>query len=317
MVVVPLVLLLISCLVLVVSGGSLVKLLIKIASHLRLSDFVVSFIIMAFSTSIPELFVGINSALSGNPSLALGTVIGSNIADLTLVIGVAALFGSGIIINNQIIIKDSILMFLAALTPIVLIVFDHNLSRIDGIILISIFVLYMGYLIKERREVTEKPFEVDKKNHIAINILLFILCLGVLFISAHFVVIYATQLAFELALPIILVGLFLVAIGTSLPELVFEIHAVLAKRKDLAIGDAMGSVVCNSTLVLGITAVISPITGGFSLFVISAIFMILTIILFVFFVRNKNGISLAAAITLIILYVLFILCEYYFKSSIG
>src|SRR3989338_916917 len=96
MLLMSLILFLISCLVLVVSGGFLVKLIVKIASYLRLSEFVVAFIIMAFSTSIPELFVGISYAINGNPALSLGNVIGSNIADLTLVIGIAALLGNGI-----------------------------------------------------------------------------------------------------------------------------------------------------------------------------------------------------------------------------
>ena len=98
---------------------------------------------MAFSTSIPELFVGINSAISRNPVLSLGNVIGSNIADLTIIIGIAALLGKGIKVKNPFIKKDSLLMFLIALVPILLIIFDQNLSRIDGFILISIFIGYM------------------------------------------------------------------------------------------------------------------------------------------------------------------------------
>src|SRR3989338_7469329 len=137
MLLISLILFLISCLVLVVSGGFLVKLIVKIASYLRLSEFVVAFIIMAFSTSIPELFVCISSAISGNPALSLGNVIGSNIADLTLVIGIVALLGNGIKPQNPLIKKDSLFMFLIALVPIALMIFDQTLSRIDGIILTS------------------------------------------------------------------------------------------------------------------------------------------------------------------------------------
>src|SRR3989339_1036259 len=166
MVLVPLLLFLVSCIVLVVSGGYLVKLLIKIADYLRLSEFVVAFIIMAFSTSIPELFVGINSAINGNPALSLGNVIGSNIADLTLVIGIVALLGNGIKPQNPLIKKDSLFMFLIALVPIALMIFDQTLSRIDGIILTSIFIIYMWYLIKERKELKEQFIENNRK-HIA------------------------------------------------------------------------------------------------------------------------------------------------------
>ena len=315
MLLMSLILFLISCLVLVVSGGFLVKLIVKIASYLRLSEFVVAFIIMAFSTSIPELFVGISSAISGNPALSLGNVIGSNIADLTLVIGIVALLGNGIKPKNPLIKKDSLFMFLIALVPITLMIFDQTLSRIDGIILTSIFIIYMWHLIKERKEVKGKFIE-NKREPIAFTIFFFISCLGILFLSAHFVVKYATQLAIELLLPVIAIGLFLVAIGTSLPELVFGTRAVLAKKGDLAVGDAMGSVVCNSTLVLGVTAMISPITNSFFIFLTSAIFMAIVTFLFMIFIRNKKGLSITESVMLIILYILFILVEFYFKSKI-
>ena len=315
MILIPLILFLISCLVLVVSGGFLVRLIVKIASYLRLSEFIAAFVIMAFSTSIPELFVGISSAISGNPALALGTVIGSNIADLTLVIGIAALLGRGIKSKNPLIKKNSLFMFLIALVPIALIMFDQTLSRIDGIILASIFIIYMWHLVKERKEVKEQFIENNRK-HIALNIFFFILCLGILFLSAHFVVKYATQLAIELLLPVMVIGLFLVAIGTSLPELIFETRAVLAKKGDLAVGDAMGSVVCNSTLVLGVTAMISPITNSFFIFLTSAIFMAIVTFLFMIFIRSKKGLSITKSSILIIFYILFILFEFYFKSRI-
>ena len=315
MVYVTLIFFLISCLVLVVSGGFLVKLIVKIASYLRLSEFVVAFIIMAFSTSIPELFVGISSAINGNPALSLGNVIGSNIADLTLVIGIAALLGRGIKLKNPLLKKDSLFMFLIALVPITLMIFDQTLSRIDGVILTSIFIIYMWHLVKERKEVKEQFIENNKKQ-ITLTVVFFILCLGVMFLSAHFVVKYATQLAIELLLPVIIIGLFFVAIGTSLPELVFETRAILAKKGDLAVGDAMGSVVCNSTLVLGVTAMISPITNSFFIFLTSAIFMAIVTFLFMIFIRSKKGLSITESAMLIILYILFILFEFYFKSRI-
>ncbi len=312
MLLLTIILFLLSCSVLVVSGGYMVKLIVKIASYLKLSEFVVAFIIMAFSTSIPELFVGISSAIEGNPVLSLGNVIGSNIADLTLVIGIAALLGRGIKPKNQHIKKDSLFMLIIAIIPIALMLFGRSLSRIDGIILVSIFIIYMLHLIKERKD-AKMSFLEKKKNHIIVTSLLFVLCLAILFLSAHFVVIYATQLAVELLLPAILIGLFLVAVGTSLPELVFETRAALAKKGDLALGDAMGSVVCNSTLVLGITAMISPITNGMSIFITSSVFMIFITFLFMMFVRSKKGLSITVAIALIILYILFILFEFYFK----
>ena len=270
---------------------------------------------MAFFTSIPELFVGISSALRGNPALSLANVIGSNIVDVTLIIGIAALLGRGIKIKNQFIKKDSLLMFLIALVPLALLIADQTLSRIDGVILVAIFVMYMGYLIKERRKL-KKPVVADNQKNIAIPISLFIVCLSILFLSANFVVEYALQLSLELLLPPLVIGLFLVAIGTSLPELIFETRAVLAKKGDLAVGDAMGSIVCNSTLVLGMTAIISPITASLFTFLTSAIAMVIVTFLFMMLVRSKKGLSVMGSVLLILLYILFILFESYFKSRI-
>ena len=315
MLLITLILFLISGLVLIVSGSFLLKLIVKIASYLKLSEFIVAFVIMAFSTSIPELFVGISSAINKNPSLSLGNVIGSNIADLTLVIGIAALLGKGIKVKNPFIKKDSLFMLLIALIPIPLMMLGSSLSRLDGIILTSVFLIYILHLIKERREL-KNQFKEKNKKHFMINLILFLISLSILFLSAHFVVKYAVQLSIELLLPAMIIGLFLVAVGTSLPELIFETRAVLAKKGDLAVGDAMGSVVCNSTLVLGVTAIIYPITGNLLLFLTSIIFMAIIVFLFMLFIRSEKGLSITESITLIMLYILFILFEFYLKSRI-
>ncbi|MFA5141474.1 MAG: sodium:calcium antiporter [Candidatus Woesearchaeota archaeon] len=306
----------VSCLILVISGGYLVKLIIKIATFLKLSEFVVAFIIMAFSTSIPELFVGISAALNKNPGLSLGNVIGSNIADLTLVIGSAALLGKGLKVKNPFIKRDSLFMFIVVLIPMVLMAINQSLSRLDGVLLIGVFIAYSIYLVNERKEI-KKQFVQEGHNHIFVTTLFFILCLLILFFSAHFVVKYATELALGLSMPPILIGLFLVAFGTSLPELVFEIRSMQDRKGDLALGDAMGSVVCNSTLVLGVTALIYPITTlSFSLFETSGVFMVIITFIFIMLVRSKKGLSIMASLFLILSYILFILFEFYLKSKI-
>ena len=162
MLIVSLIAFLISCLILVVSGSYLVKLLIKISSYLKLSEFIVAFILMAFSTSIPELFVGISSAMKGNPALSLGNVIGANILDLTIIIGIAALLGRGIRVKNPFIKKDSLMILLIASVPVVLMAVGKNLSRIDGMILVAIFIIYITHLFRERREL-KKQFKDDNQ----------------------------------------------------------------------------------------------------------------------------------------------------------
>src|SRR3989344_4188863 len=137
-----------ACIVLALSGRWLVKLLVNISKFLNLRGFIVASVIMAFSTSIPELFVGINSALLKTPIISLGNVIGSNIVDITLVIGIAALLARG-----KLKYKDSKtnidLLFILAALPLILMGFGNELSRLDGFVLIAVFGLYTYSLIKK------------------------------------------------------------------------------------------------------------------------------------------------------------------------
>ena len=308
---------LVSCIVLVLSGSWLVRSLSKIAYFLRISEFVIGFIIMAFSTSIPELFVGITSALAKNSALALGTVIGANIIDLTIVIGIAVILARGIKIPSKKIQKDALYMVFIAALPIVLMLLGNKLSRLDGIILIVVFLFYMYHLIKERKRFKREVEERIKHWEIVLNVIIFILSLVLLFLSAKYVVHYATEISMELLLPPILVGLFLVSIGTTLPELTFDIQAVMKKHPEMALGDVIGSVVINSTLVLGITSVIYPITAHFLLFFSSAFLMLVIAFIFATFVESGKKLYLKEGIALLLLYTFFIIIEFYIKTLGG
>ena len=308
---------LVSCVVLVFAGSWLVKSLSKIAYFLHMSEFVIGFIVMAFSTSIPELFVGITSAMAKNSALALGTVIGANIADLTFVIGIAIILAGNIKIESKKTQKDALYMVFIAALPIVLMLVGNELSRIDGLILITVFLFYMYHLIKERRGFKKEVEERVKHWDIVLNVVIFILSLVLLFLSANFVVDYATKISLELLLPPILVGLFIIAIGTTLPELTFNIQAVIKKHPEMALGDTMGSVVINSTLVLGVTSVIYPITANFLLFFSSALLMLVIAFIFATFVESGKKLYLKEGIALVLLYIFFIMIEFYIKTIGG
>jgi len=314
MLIVNLILFLISCIVLIISGTLLVKTLTKIASFLRLSEFVVGFIIMAFATSIPELFVGITSALTKNPALALGNVIGANIINLTLVIGIAILLGKGIKIESKKTKTDALYMVGIAALPMVLMVIGGSLSRIDGIILLAAFALYARRILQQRKLFKKEVEDSIKRKDIILTTILFVFSLALLFLSARFVVEYATSLSVDLALPPIIVGLFIISIGTTLPELTFGSRAVLAGHSEMALGNSIGSVIVNSTLVLGITAIIFPITANILLFSISAIFMVVIAFLFATFVESGNKLYVKEGISLILLYIFFVIIEFYINT---
>ena len=309
-----LILFFIACLVLVTSGTQLVKSLTKLATYLRVSEFIIGFMIMAFATSIPELFVGINAALAKNTSLALGMIIGSNIANLTIIMGIAVLLKGGISIKSKKTKADSLYMFAIAILPFALMWIGNSISRIDGIILICAFFVYVRKLYKERKVFTKELKNHQKRLAPILNTLLLIASLALLFLSSKYVIHYAELLSIDLALPPIILGLFLIALGTSLPELVAGGRAVMMGHSEMALGNIIGSVIVNSTLVLGITALIFPITAELLLFFTSGVFMLLVAFLFATFVESGDKLYIKEGIALIFLYVFFIIIEFYVKG---
>ncbi len=305
------IILIISTIVLGKSGTWLVKSLAKLARFLKMSEYIIAFVIMAFATSIPELFVGIISAINKTPEISLGNVIGSNIADIALVMGIVALLGRNIKIESRFIFKDLFYMFLISIIPILLML-DNMLSRLDGIILLVIFFIYMYTLIK-KKDTTEKTNNV-KYIELFKNFGIFFFSILLLLGSAEFLVRSAKAVALDLNISVFLISLFIIAVGTSIPELAFNIKAVLLKHKEQAFGNIIGSVIVNSTAVLGVTALITPITSQFKIFIISASFMIVLLFIFMTFIRSNNGLTWREGIALLMFYMLFILVEFYIQN---
>jgi cation:H+ antiporter len=303
-----------SCVILLASGSFFISALTKITSFLKMNKFVVSFIIVGIATSLPEFFVGISSALAKQTSISLGNVIGSNIANLTIILGLPILLARGIKINSKTIKKESLYMFFIALLPLVLMFIGKSLSRIDGLILVIVFITYCIWLIKQRKNFPKQEEDKVGRWEIILQTFLFIISVVVLQFSAKYTVKYASLLSIDLALPQIFIGLFLIALGTSLPELVVGFHAVKKKEEDIVLGNIMGSVVANSTLVLGVTAIIFPITTNLLIFFTSIGFMILATFLFTTFVESGNKLGVKEGIAMILLYMFFIMIELYIKN---
>jgi len=295
----------ITCFFLGISGNLVVRSLSKIAQHYQMREFVLGFVLVAISTSIPEFFVGIFSALNQIPALSLGDVIGANIIDLTVVIGTAALLGKKVKVEKELNKKEIFYTALIAFLPILLFL-DQELSRIDGIILLVVFAWYIVRLIIDR-----KHFKMLKdgitRMQILEQVIIFIISLAILLISAEFIVDIASQIAVELAFPQVLVGLIIVGIGTTLPELSFETNSVRKGFSGMALGDLLGSVVMNSSLILGLTALIYPIRADFLPFLIGSIFLMLILGVFAIFAKTGRMITRKEGIILLMFYVLFLI----------
>jgi len=305
---------LISCFVLSKAGSSAIKTLVFIARYLKWREFTVAFIIMAFGTSLPEFFVGVFSAVYAKPDLAFGNIIGSNIINLTLGIGLTSLIVGRLLIKKDILQKTSIYTAIVALMPILLML-DRNLSRVDGAILLFILFVYLLYFRRERKKFTKILNSHSKKNIEEFNLFLknlgvFLISFVLLLISAEFLVWSGVSLARAFHIPLILIGILVIAFGTNLPELVFGAKALVMNRPEMIIGGFMGSVVVNSTFVLGITLLIHPLSvPKFSPYFIGIIFTILTTLLFAIFARTNREFSRKEGLYLLIVYILFVLLE--------
>lgn len=306
--------LLASCVVLAASGTYLVRSLGKISKFLRFEEFSVGFIIMAIATSVPEVFVGISSALAGNPALSLGNVIGSNIIALTLVGGIVVLLSKGKIkIKSKEVKNDSFFMSMIVLLPLVLFFVGGTLERMEGIFLIIVFGLYLRKKIIESKRFRKKYKGRVGRKEIVLTTMILLISLVTLFVSAEFIVNYAKIISIKLLLPPILIGLILVAIGTSLPELAFGTKASLSGHPELSLGDLIGSVIANSTLVLGVTALIHPISADLFLFLTSGFFMFIVTFLFASFIESGSRLYWKEGCSLIFLYIFFLILELYIK----
>lgn len=294
--------------VLVKTTGFLIKLIKHLGTSLGLKPFIVSSILLGLATSLPEVVVGVVSALEGKSILALGNVLGSNIADVGLALGLAAIVSGGIVVTDSVVFKDATVAFFLMLLPIFLLA-DKNLSLIDGLILIFVYIWYNLSMAKERKDVDIKAEIQSLALPKAFG--QFFLGIAIILFSADILVKSAVFLAEFFGLPLLLIGFFLVAIGTSLPEIVVEIQAARQKRGEVVFGDLLGSIVANSLLALGLTAVISPIKiAHFQEFLGAVFFLVFIFITFFFLIKTKHRLERWEGGVLIVIYLLFAIFEF-------
>ena len=301
-----LLLLIAAALVLARSSVFLIDKLTAIAVKLKVSEYLVGFVIMAVATSIPELIVGIISALENDPNLSLGNVVGSNIANMSFILGIAALIAGGIRVQIQVRNREMVFTDLIAIAPLIMLI-DQQLSRTEGFVLLAFFFFYMYNLIFQSREYHKAATDHRTGRSLWAELVLFGAGLAVLVGSAQLMVEASEKLAFLLGVPMILFGIFAVALSTSLPELTTSISAALRRQSGFVMGNILGSRVANSTLVLGITAIIQPFTVSEPLiFWSSATVLVLTLLVLTFFIWTGYRITKKESIILILGYVAYL-----------
>jgi len=290
---------------LLVAGAS------AIASRFHISDLVIGLTVVAFGTSTPELFVNIIASLKGNTDIAIGNVLGSNIANILLILGVSSLIYP-LSVSKGTVWKEIPFSLLAAVV-LALMANDQlltaagasALNRTDGMILLCFFIIFLYYSYGIARDVDGLA---DQVQTVSRNVFtsLFYICLGLigLTLGGKWIVDGAIQLAVSFGMSESLVGLTIVAVGTSLPELATSAMAAYRRRVDIAVGNVVGSNIFNIFFVLGISATIKPLpfntTGNFDILV----GLIAGFLLFLFmFTSRKRSLDRWEGLLCICLYV--------------
>lgn len=256
----------------------------NLAIKIGITPLVVGLTVVAFGTSAPELVVSLKAAILGNSSISIGNVIGSNIANIALIVGIASLIRPMDVHAN--VIRREIPIMIGVSMMLILFLIDGEIGFIDGLIFVIGLIIYLVFnvmlALKEKNPEVDLEFEEGLKSKIGIplSIILMIVGLGLLVLGANLFVQSAVAIAKIFNVSDAIIGLTIVAIGTSLPELITSIVASIKKESDLAIGNVVGSNIFNILGILGITALIIPISAAGISYVDFGIMLLTAIILF-------------------------------------
>lgn len=291
------------------------------ARHFGMPQLLIGMVVIGFGTSAPEMIVSAFSAINGNPGIALGNAYGSNITNIALILGLTALI-LPLAINSQVLKQElPVLIFVTVLSAFL--IMDGDVSRLDAWILLVVFFIYMGWTIwnglhnKEDSLTTDVKEELQEQAYMSLGkaLLLVVIGLALLMVSSQLLVWGAVEVAHYFGVSDLIIGLTIVAVGTSLPELASSIMAARKNEVDLAVGNIIGSNLFNTLAVVGIAGAISPMHVGQEIFTRDIFVMsILTLLLFFFGFGKKGEINRFKGMILLVTYIGYNF--YLFKTAI-
>lgn len=285
----------------------------KIAKKFHIPEIIIGLTIVSIGTSMPELFVSITSAIDGYPDMAVGNVIGSNLCNLLLILGLSAII-QAIEFKKETRLIEIPLTLAVTLVLFVLCNINADITRIEGIIMIVLFILFIGYTIYmgkrgeqfENKDTLVEVKSEDREISILKSIIWIVLGIIGLKIGGDLVVDYSVIIAQAFNISEKVISLTIIAIGTSLPELVTSVTAAIKGNSDIAIGNILGSNIFNILLILGVSAIITPITYSVSYNNQILVLIIGTVLLALFpFIGAKNKMTRSNGVAYLIIYAIY------------
>jgi len=304
----------ISLTILIKSSDLLVDYAAKLAKHFNISDFTIGVTLVAIGTSLPEMGSSIVASLLHKPDLVFGTIVGSNIANIGLIVGITAIF-TVLNIKKEIWYKDGLLLLLFTIVFGVFAI-DGSINLIEGVICIILFLFYIRRIIINKNRFTKNKFLINKSHKkgekkFILWLVIILLSIGALVFSARFVVSSASNLAEILGISETIIAALILAVGTSLPELIVSLSAMKKKMGDLLIGNIIGSNISNLFLVGGVSAIITPLVASPIIFYFLIPAMIIFTIIFIGLIRTNWLLKMFDGLILTILYIIFVIILFF------
>ena len=278
----------------------------RIALKFKIPEFIIGATLIALGTSLPEMAASIAASMNGKPDIAIANVIGSNILNITLVLATVFIISKNINPSRDFFAKDSTW----ALVPVlvfILMILDGMISRFDAVLLLLLMGAYLLFLLHDAKNIPEEDIEDFDESTFSWSKIIPLLFTGfvLVIIGAHFTVESASEIAKDFGISEWIIGIIMISLGTSLPELVVSISAAMRGKVDMAIGNIIGSNMANTTVVLGAAALTNPMAINASAYIFDITTMIVATLLLVFITANKLY-NKSAGISLIIILGLFL-----------
>lgn len=278
---------------------------VYLAESYRLSKYVVGFIVVAVISILPETVVSLNAALKGVPSFGLGTLLGSNVADLTLSFAIIVWIAKrGLKVESKILKNRPVYPFLLTL-PLILGI-DGSFTRAEGAALLVTGAIFYYIALVDGVDDTLPPHDGKGRKKHCYGLLM---SMTILIIGAYFTVQSSVNIANYLQINPTLVGVLVVGLGTTIPELFFSLKSVKREDDSLAIGDLLGTVLADATVVIGILALASPFSFPVKIIYISGFFMVVAAFILFYFMHSGRYLSKNEASLLFVFWAMFVIVE--------
>ncbi|MFA4999250.1 MAG: sodium:calcium antiporter [Parcubacteria group bacterium] len=300
------ILIFVIALFLVVRGATLAtKYSAKVAERFNISRYVVGFIIVAFISILPESVISVSSAIRGIPEFGLGTLFGSNIADLTLIFAIMTIVAKrGLKIESKVLKNIRYYPFLIML-PIIFGLNGHY-SRLEGAALIIAGIFFYYLIFKREKNLDAYHSGAGKVK----NFVFLILAMVILLIGAQFTVSSATAIADALKITPVLIGMLVVGLGTTMPELFYSLKAIRKKEDGLAVGDILGTVMADATIVVGMIACINPFYFPAKIVYVTGMFMVVATFFLLRLMKSERTLTRLEGILLLVFWIIYAVAEF-------